>query len=161
MPQLILPMFPQGVTPITGDLAVACEGERVAYFHGALPVFTHERGDVATFRMITSQFVVNGNCQQRDIVRTFGVPWITVKRAVKRYRAGGPAAFYRPRKTRGAAVLTPAVVERLQAMLDNGAGVNEAARELGVKPNTVHKAVRAGRLRVAGKKKRRPERAEP
>ena len=154
MPQLILPMFPQGVTHITGDLAVACEGERVAYFHGMLPVFTHERGDVATFRMITSQFVVNGNCQQRDIVRTFGVPSITVKRAVKRYRAGGPGAFYRPRATRGAAVLTPTVVQRLQSLLDEGQQVNVAARALDLKPNTVHKAVRAGRLRVVGKKKR-------
>ena len=44
------------------------------------------------------------------------------------------------------------MVERLQAMLDNGDGVNEAARELGVKPNTVHQAVRTGRLRVAQKK---------
>ena len=43
MPQLILPIFPKGVAHITGDLAVACEGERVAYFHGVLPVFTHER----------------------------------------------------------------------------------------------------------------------
>jgi transposase len=154
MPQLILPMFAQGVTHITGDLAVACEGERVAYFHGVLPVFTHERGDVATFRMITSQFVVNGNCQQRDIVRTFGVPSIPVKRAVKRYREGGPGAFYRPRPTRGAAVLTPEVVQRLQSMLDEGQEVNEAARELDLKPNTLHKAVRAGRLRVGSKKKR-------
>ena len=155
MPQLILPMFPQGVTHITGDLAVACEGERVAYFHGALPVFTHERGDVATFRMITSQFVVNGNCQQRDIVRTFGVPSVTVKRAVKRYRDGGPGAFYQPRKARGAAVLTVEVMERLQALLDSGEGVNAAARELGVKPTTAHKAVRAGHLRLPSKKKRR------
>ena len=154
MPQLILPIFPKGVAHITGDLAVACEGERVAYFHGALPVFTHERGDLATFRMITSQFVVNGNCQQRDIVRTFGVPSITVKRAVKRYREGGPKAFYRPRRTRGPAVLTPAVVERLQALLDAGTEVNTAARELELKPNTVHKAVRAGRVRLPSKKKR-------
>lgn len=155
MPQLILPMFPQGVTHITGALAVACEGDRVAYFHGVLPVFTHERSDVATFRMLTSQFVVNGNCQQRDIVRTFGVPAITVKRAVKRYRQGGPGAFYRPRPTRGAAVLTPAVMERVQQLLDGGTDVNTAARELGLKPNTVHKAVRAGRLRGTSKKKRR------
>jgi len=155
MPQLILPLFPKGVAHITGDLAVACEGERVAYFHGALPVFTHDRDDLATFRMITSQFVVNGNCQQRDIVRTFGVPSITVKRAVKRYREGGPKAFYRPRPTRGPAVLTPAVVERLQTLLDAGQAVNEAAREVDVKPNTVHKAVRAGRLRIPNKKNRR------
>ena len=71
MAQLILPIFPKGVAHITGDLAVASEGERVAYFHGALPVFTHERSDIATFRMMTSQFVVNGNCQQRDIVRLY------------------------------------------------------------------------------------------
>ena len=49
----------------------------------------------------------------------------------------------------------PAVVERLQTLLDAGQAVNEAAREVDVKSNTVHKAVRAGRLRVPSKKKRR------
>jgi len=53
-------------------------------------------------------------------VRAFGVTSISVKRAVKCYRAKGPAGFYAPRRTRGAAVLKPAVVEEVQQRLDGG-----------------------------------------
>ena len=71
MPQRQLPLFPQGVTHITPELAFMKEDGRVTYFNGHMPVFIHEN-DRATFRMITSQFCVNGNTRQADIVRVFG-----------------------------------------------------------------------------------------
>ncbi len=33
----------------------------VYYFNGAMPVFQHPEKDYASFRLFTSQFVVNGN----------------------------------------------------------------------------------------------------
>jgi len=48
-----------------------------------MPVFVHDESDLQTFRMITSQFYINGNATQAEICRAFGVPSITVKRAVK------------------------------------------------------------------------------
>jgi hypothetical protein len=48
-----------------------------------MPVFTHGEKDVATFRMITSQFCVSGYAKQSDIIRAFGVTSISVKRSVK------------------------------------------------------------------------------
>jgi hypothetical protein len=73
MPQRHLPFFPAGVTDITPELAFRKEDGQVTYFNGHMPVFIHEEGDKATFRMITSQFCVNGNVKQADIVRAFGV----------------------------------------------------------------------------------------
>lgn len=146
MPQMQLPIFPQGVEHLTPELAVSCREGRVFYFNGQMPVFVHDEADRASFRMITSQFVVNGSCRQRDIVRAFGVAKLNVMRAVKLYREQGPGGFYRPRATRGVGVLTPEVIERLQTLLDEGKEVPEASRDLGLKPNTVHKAMRAGRL---------------
>jgi hypothetical protein len=44
---------------------------------GGATMFTHGEKDVATFRMITSQFCVSGYAKQSDIIRAFGVTSIT------------------------------------------------------------------------------------
>ncbi len=147
MPQLHLPLFPVGMTNITDRLGFERRDGKVTYFMGFDPVFQHAVNDLATFRMITSQFVSQGSARQCDICRAFGIPAITVKRFVRLYREKGPGGFYAERRTRGSAVLTPEVLERLQGMLDEGMARADAARELGLKPNTVAKAVAAGRIR--------------
>ena len=77
---------------------------------------------------------------------------ISVKRAVKTYRATGPRGFYGPRATRGAAVLIDAVVVEAEELLAEGASEAEVAEKLALKPNTLHKAIRAGRVRSPLKK---------
>jgi hypothetical protein len=42
---------------------------QVTYFNGHMPVFSHAETDIATFRMITSQFCVTGHVKQIDIIR--------------------------------------------------------------------------------------------
>ena len=69
MPQLHLPMFPTGVTHITSELAFEKKDGCITYFNGHMPVFTHGEKDVATFRMITSQFCESGYAKQSDIIR--------------------------------------------------------------------------------------------
>lgn len=154
MPQLQLPFFPDGVTHITPLLAFAKDKERVTYFNGSMPVFVHDEEDIDSFRMITAQFCVNGNTKQAEIARAFGVPKISVKRAVKRYRESGPKGFYTPRQRRGPAVLTAPVLEQAQALLDTGLETPEVADRLGIKRDTLSKAVRGGRLHKQAKKKR-------
>jgi transposase len=156
MPQTELPFFPEGVTHITPLLAFRKEDGRVTYFNGSMPVFVHEEGDLASFRMITAQFCVNGNAKQAEIARAFGVPKISLKRALKRYRAEGPRGFYAPRKRRGPAVLTPAVLAEAQQLLDEGLETAQVADRLGIKRDTLSKAVRAGRLHQAVKKTQPP-----
>jgi transposase-like protein len=152
MPQFHLPMFPSGVTPITDVLAFGKQDGRITYFSGQLPVFSHAESDVASFRMITSQFCAQGCARQSDIIRAFGVTSISVKRSVKLYREKGPKGFYAPRVTRGPAVLVDAVVAQVEECLADGASVAEVAEQLKVKPNTLHKAIRAGRIRTPVKK---------
>jgi transposase-like protein len=152
MSQLHLPMFPHGVTPITEVLAFAKQDGQVTYFSGQLPVFSHAEDDLASFRMITSQFCVHGGARQSDIIRVFGVTPISVKRSVKIYRQKGPKGFYAPRVTRGPAVLIDSVVVQVEQHLVEGVTVAEIAEELGVKLNTLQKAIRAGRIRSPVKK---------
>ena len=152
MSQLHLPMFPNGVTQITDELAFGKKDGDVTYFNGHLPVFSHAENDMATFRMITSQFCVNGRAKQSDIIRAFGVTSISVKRSVKTYREKGPKGFYARRVTRGAAVLVEAVVAQAEELLAGGSSEAEVAEQLQLKLNTLQKAIRAGRVRRPVKK---------
>ena len=151
MPQVQLPLFAQGVTSITSELGYEKRNGSVTYFNGAMPVFSHAEDDLQTFRMITSQFCINGRCTQPDIVRSFGVPLSTVKRYCALYRSKGPAGFYAAPAVRGAAVLTEPVVKQAQDLLDEGQEPSQVAQTLGIKPNTFDKAIRAGKLHVVKK----------
>lgn len=84
--QVLLPFFPEEITMITHYIGVKKEEDMVYYFNGVMPIFQHEESDLDSFRYITSQLVINGNCKQVDIVKCFGVSAISVKRCVKRYR---------------------------------------------------------------------------
>ena len=53
-------------------------------------------------------------------------------------------------------MLTAAVLASAQALFDEGEGVSEVARELGLKRDTLAKAVAAGRVH-GGVKKSRPQ----
>lgn len=152
MPQIQMPLFPQGTTELTGDLAFEVRDGRVTYFYGHLPVFTHDEKDVRTFRMITSQFIVNGAVKQSQIIKAFGLPAVTVKRYVKLYRTKGTAGFFQEPRHRGPAVLTEDILKQAQRLLDDGMGRSAAASQVGIKPNTLAKAIRAGRLHEREKK---------
>jgi|SRR6266511_3966709 len=154
MPQVQLPVFPEGVTHITSEIAFQRREGKVCYFNGHLPVFIHDCADLAAFRLFSSQLVINGNATQSQISRAFGVPLVTVKRYVKLYRGGGPRAFFAPPARRRGSKLTPEVLAAAQALLDQGAEVPEAARRLGVLANTLHKALRIGRLHQRAFKKK-------
>src|SRR6266702_1827866 len=153
MPQLQLPIFPAGVTEINRQIAVQKEAGRVCYIHGHLPVFQHEEQDVRSFRMFSSQMIAGGAVKPKEIVQTFGVPMITVKRYAKLYRNPGAKGFYEPQERHSSAsVLKGQVLEQAQRLLDQGRSVPEVAAELQVLANTLHKAIRAGRLRASQKK---------
>jgi hypothetical protein len=148
MPQMQLPIFPAGVTEINSRVAVEAKDGQVCYVHGHLPVFQHEQADVKSFRMFTSQMIVSGTVKPKEIVETFGVSIVTVKRYLKVYRQHGAQGFYqsKPRHS-SASKLKGETLERGQQLLDEGKSVPEMAEELNVLANTLHKAIRAGRLR--------------
>ncbi len=151
MPQLHLPLFPEGVTHINALIAFEKRDRNITYFNGHMVVFSHEENDIKTFRMITAQFCVQGVARQVEIQQAFGVPAITVKRAVKLYREHGPKGFYQPRRMRGPAVLTEDVLAQVQSRLNSGKSIPDIARELELKADTLRKAVNAGRLQKVKK----------
>jgi transposase len=159
MPQVQLPLFPSGTTVINEALAYERREDQVVYFNGHLPVFTHRTEDLASFRLFTTQLIVNGTATQGQIVRAFGVSMTTVKRACRRYRDRGAAAFFKPPARRQGSRLTPERLAEAQRLLEQGQRVPEISAALGILPSTLHKALKDGRLRGAKKKMRRSGRS--
>jgi hypothetical protein len=146
MPQALLPLVPDGATPVSDRISVVNESDEWTWFAGILPVFSHPAGDRNSFRMFTAQLVSNGTCKQIDIVKTFGVAAISVKRAVKQYHEHGSESFYQPRRGRGATVMTDQVIQRAQDLLNQGYSRKETAQELQIKLDTLRKAINKGKL---------------
>ena len=158
MRQTLLPIFPETATPINSLLSFEKKEGVVWYFHACLPVYSHEENDYKSFRLQTSQMVDLGQCTQMEIVRAFGVSSISVKRWMKKFREGGPSAFFTARKAKRSTVWTPDVLNRAQELLDQGQSREAVADILEIKQDTFYRAVHHGCL-AERKKKARPTRA--
>ena len=146
MPQAWLPLIPSGATSINDVWSVEKKEGSWFYFCGLNPVFSHREDDRRSFRMFTAQLVSQGICRQAEIVRAFGVSKNSVSRSVNKYREGGTEAFFAPRKGPRGSVLTAEVKACVQQLLNVGRSKREVAEELGIKYDTLRKAVSQGRL---------------
>ncbi len=69
-----------------------------------------------------------------------------MKRSVKLYGEKGPEDFFERPKRRGPAVLAPPVIQEVQEFLANDHSLPEIGLQLGLKVDTLRKAVSSGRL---------------
>ena len=145
-----LPFFPAEALPISQGLSVVRNEGMVVYFSGLLPIFTHAEADGASFRMFIAQLCAQGSCRQADIVRALGVNKRSLIRWVNQFRAEGAASFFQGRRApegpRPKRVWTDDLLDQAQAFLDEGLPPPEAARRLGVKEDTMRKAILHGDL---------------
>lgn len=154
MPQMQLPVFYEGVTSITNDVGYEKKDDKVVYYCGTMPVFSHSVKDLDCFRMIVSQLYVNGTVRQASITQAFHIRPLALKRWVKRYREQGPRAFFQSRKGGSRPkVLTSDVREKVQDRLDQGRSLSEISAELALTYDVLRKGVADGRLKKPIKKK--------
>lgn len=110
-------------------------------------MFSHSEQDRKSFRMFTAQLVCKGLCKQSDIMRVFGVSRSSVKRSVKKYETGGIPVFFAPKARRsGGTVLNQDVMAKAQECFNLGQSRQEVAKQLGIKYDTLRKAINQGRL---------------
>ena len=158
MPQIQLPVFPAGSVEINHDLACRCEEENVVYYNGHLPVFTHAKSDLASFRLFTSQLIVQGSATQGDVARSFGVSLISIKRATKLYRERGAAGFFVAGQRREGTRLTEEKLAQARALIGLGEPLAAISLQTGVLTDTLRKAITAGRLPALKKRAARTPR---
>ena len=148
MPQLLLPIIPEGVTQISDMVSVHRGEKQWSYFVGLHPIYIHSSGDKRMFHIVTSMLIDSGACRHMDITKAFGVSKSSVNRALKKLRKEGVEGFFK-RKPGGrkGTILTPNVLMQAQDLLDRGFTRYEAALELEVQLDTFRKAISDGRLR--------------
>jgi len=147
MAQALLPMIPAGATAINDRISVVREEGMWTSFCGIEPVFAHPEEDQRSFRMFTAQLIHRGTCRAIDLIRAFGVSKNSVLRSVAKYREEKVAGFFRSRRGRGATVMTAEVTVPAEALLGEGHTRREVAAALGVKHDTLRKAIEQGRVR--------------
>jgi transposase len=147
MPQKLLPIIPQGSIPINNLINVVREDNQWIYFCGIQPIFLHADDDLKSFRMFTAQLCCQGGCTQAQIIRIFGISKNSVLRAIAKYHQEGINGFYRQRRGHDGRVITAEVKDRAQRLLDLGHNRKEVSKELGLKYDTLRKAINQGRLR--------------
>ena len=148
MSQQILPIYIEGETSINGKVHYTYDKatDTVCYYLYCLPFYSHLKSDHNCFKMIIAQLSVLGHCKNHEIMKSLGISKSYMDRAVKRYREGGIGAFFEKRKTRSASVLTGEVLIEAQQRLASGESRSEVAESLGIKLNTLGKAINDGRL---------------
>jgi len=109
-------------------------------------VFQHDEGDLRSFRMFTAQLCVQRTCKLVEIIKAFGVSKSSVLRSVNKYQHEGIEGFYKPRRTRGALVMTPEVIRLVEQQLAKGNSKADVARELDIPYDTLRKAIDQGRV---------------
>ncbi len=148
MAQMILPLIPKGATEISNLVSVFRDETRWTYFVGTHPIYSHEARDDRMFRLTVAQLVESGTCRQVDLMRAFGIAKSKIIRAVNKFRKGGIEAFFKKRKgRRGGNVLTGEILEKAQALFDEGKKRQDVAEEIDVKQDTLRKAINDGRLK--------------
>jgi transposase len=158
-----LPVFPSEALEIAQGLSVVRNEGMVVYFSGMLPIFTHPEGDEPSFKMFLAQLCAQGTCHQADLVRALGVNKRSLIRWVDQFRKEGGASFFKGRKASAGPkkrIWTEENVARAQALLDEGLKPPEAARRLGVKEDTMRKALLHGELRRPDNLTRGPTKGE-
>ena len=147
MPQALLPMIPHGAKRINDLISVVREDRQWTYFCSIQPVFQHPEDDRPSFRMFTAQLCCQGVCTQAQIIRAFGVSKNSVLRSVAKYRQEGIDGFYQPRRGRGSSVMTSEITSQAEKLLELGHSRGEVAEELGIRYDTLRKAINQGRVR--------------
>ncbi len=149
MTQLLLPLISPGVTNINLRVSVFEQDNIWTYFLGEFPIYSHRVDDQPMFRLTIAQLIESGACRQIEIIEAFGISKSSVIRAQNKLRKGGSEAFFINNRGRnkGGTVLTPKVLDKAQSLLYKGLQRKEIAEDLGVKYDTLRKAITDGRLK--------------
>ncbi len=148
MAQLLLPIFPHNTEFLTPNLGVFQKNSSVFYLFSGVPIFSHGIDDLNRFRYTTSHLLINGLCQNVDIVRVFHVSVDSVRRWKKKLSEHGEAAFFSPVISHSSThKLLPDVLVRIQQKLNEGKSVNSIAKKENISEGSIRYGFKQGWLK--------------
>jgi hypothetical protein len=147
--QLQLPLFPKEATFISDCLGVYEREGLVQYILNGLPVYSHPVNDYNSFRFITSNFIVQGNCLKSEVERCFHVSPESVTKWHKKFVEVGGDAFFGDDARKGGKShkIIGDVRLRIQSKLDKGQSNLSIAKEEGLRESAIRYAIKVGHLK--------------
>ena len=149
MCQLLLPLFPHGTQLLSPSLGVHEQDGTLYYLLSGLPIYSHSKTDYLRFRYISSHLLLQGLCKNQDIVDVFHVSTDSVRRWKKKLSEEGESAFFGVSDGRQGhpSKLIPAVLERIQSMMNDGKSVYSIAQKEGVSEGSIRYWIKQGVLK--------------
>ncbi len=146
--QLHLPLFPATATLVSSYLGVYENEGIVQYIVNGMPVYSHAKDDLNSFRYIISNFIHEKLCRKTEVQRCFHVSEDTVYRAYRKFLKEGASGFFHPSNSKG----TPHKIngekkQRIQSKLDQGQSVNSIAKQEGVRESAIRYQIKQGYLK--------------
>jgi transposase len=146
--QLLLPIFPRETKMINPILGVFENDDFVYYLLSGMPIHTHFKDNIESFRWITAKLVIQRLCKQADIARCFGVSEDSIYKSVKRLREKGEAGFFEHHYKGGRKPkLIGSLLERIQESLNQGESNYSIAKREGISEGTIRNALKTGTLK--------------
>lgn len=146
--QLQIPFFPKEARLINPHVGFYEKDNLVQYIVNGMPIFSHDKEDINSFRYITSNLISQGMCRKVEIERAFSVSEDSVSRAYKKFKEQGADGFFGTDARHGHAhkILGERKV-RIQNKLDKGQSVNSIAKEEGLGESSIRYAIKQGYLK--------------
>jgi len=147
--QLKIPYFPIETKMISDCVGVYEKSDVVQYIVNGLPVYSHSKEDLSSFRFITSNFIEQGLCRKVEIQRCFGVSEDSVNRYWRKFKEQGEEGFFGADKRIGgkAHKILGEKRLRIQRKLDKGQSVYSIAKEEGVRESAIRYQITQGYLK--------------
>jgi len=149
MGQLLLPLFPSDTQMLTPVLGVREYNGCVYYLLSGLPIYNHGKDDHLRFRYITSHLLLQGLCNNQDIVDLFHVSPDSVRRWKSKLSEEGESVFFGGSDGRHghSSKLLPHVLARIQSEMDKGKSVYSIAKKEGVSEGSIRYWIKQGQLK--------------
>ena len=146
--QLQQPLFPISTTFVSNCLGVYEKDGQVQYMVNGLPVYSHGKDDLQSFRYITSNFIHEKLCRKTEVQRCFHVREDSVFRAKKKFVKQGAEVFFGSDNRKG----TPHKIigekkQQIQNKLDKWQSVNSIAKQEGGRESAIRYHLQQGYLK--------------
>ena len=146
--QILLPLFSSETVLINNYLGVFAKDDTVYYLHSGMPIYTHDKEDLKSFRFITSQLIDAGRCKASQVARTFGIRENIIYQYLKIYRQYGAEGIFAEEKRGGKShKITGSRLERIQNKLNAGKSNYAIAKEEKISEGSIRYALKVGHLK--------------
>ena len=146
--QLFLPMYPQSTKMLSNNVGVFELEGIVNYIANGMPIYSHGKDDLSSYRYITSNLIDKNLVTKREVVKFFGVSEISVSRYYKKFKERGANAFFGfTSSEKKCYKLLGELLKRVQEKLDKGMSNYKIAIEEDISEGTIRYALQQGRLK--------------